>query len=56
MIGTVIMMHGDDDGMVVPPRIAPTHIVILPITSETGDAGRGAGTLRIRLAVELRSR
>jgi prolyl-tRNA synthetase len=32
LIGTVIMMHGDDDGVVLPPRIAPTQIVILPIT------------------------
>jgi prolyl-tRNA synthetase len=26
------MMHGDDDGVVLPPRIAPTQIVILPVT------------------------
>jgi prolyl-tRNA synthetase len=32
MVGTVVMMHGDDDGLVLPPRIAPTHIVILPVT------------------------
>jgi prolyl-tRNA synthetase len=32
LIGTLIMAHGDDDGLVLPPRIAPTHIVILPIT------------------------
>ncbi len=32
LIGTVIMMHGDDDGMVMPPRVAPAHAVILPIT------------------------
>jgi prolyl-tRNA synthetase len=32
MVGTVIMAHGDDDGLVLPPRIAPTHIVILPVT------------------------
>ena len=32
MVGTVIMAHGDDDGVVLPPRIAPTHVVILPIT------------------------
>ena len=40
MVGTVIMMHGDDDGLVLPPRIAPTHIVILPVTPkpETRDA------------------
>jgi prolyl-tRNA synthetase len=32
LIGTIVMMHGDDDGIVLPPRIAPTQIVILPIT------------------------
>ncbi len=32
LIGTVIMAHSDDDGLVLPPRIAPTHIVIIPIT------------------------
>src|SRR5437667_12801863 len=26
------MMHGDDDGIILPPRIAPTQIVILPVT------------------------
>ncbi|MGH8100877.1 MAG: His/Gly/Thr/Pro-type tRNA ligase C-terminal domain-containing protein, partial [Chthoniobacterales bacterium] len=32
MVGTVVMAHGDDDGLVLPPRIAPTQIVILPVT------------------------
>jgi prolyl-tRNA synthetase len=32
MVGTVVMMHSDDDGLVLPPRIAPTQIMILPIT------------------------
>jgi prolyl-tRNA synthetase, family I len=32
MIGTLIMTHGDDDGLILPPRIAPTHIVIVPVT------------------------
>jgi prolyl-tRNA synthetase len=32
MVGTVVMMHSDDDGLVLPPRISPTHVVILPIT------------------------
>ena len=31
MIGGVIMTHGDDDGLRVPPRIAPRQIVILPM-------------------------
>jgi prolyl-tRNA synthetase len=32
LVGTVVMAHSDDDGLVLPPRMAPTQIVILPIT------------------------
>ena len=32
MIGTLIMAHSDDDGLVLPPRVAPQQIVIVPIT------------------------
>jgi prolyl-tRNA synthetase len=40
LIGTVIMAHGDDDGVILPPRVAPAHIVIIPVTPkpETRDA------------------
>ena len=31
LIGTVIMAHSDDDGLVLPPRIAPAHVVIIPV-------------------------
>ncbi len=31
LIGGVIMTHSDDDGLILPPRIAPEQIVILPI-------------------------
>lgn len=31
MIGGVIMCHGDDDGIILPPRIASAHAVLLPI-------------------------
>lgn len=31
MIGGIIMVHGDDRGLVLPPRVAPTQLVILPI-------------------------
>ncbi len=34
LIGTLIMQHGDDDGMVLPPRVAPTQVVILPVTPD----------------------
>jgi prolyl-tRNA synthetase len=31
MIGAVIMTHGDDGGLILPPRIAPYQVVIIPI-------------------------
>ena len=31
LVGALIMTHADDDGMVIPPKIAPAHAVILPI-------------------------
>lgn len=31
MIGAMIMTHGDDDGLVMPPRVASAHVVIIPI-------------------------
>lgn len=32
LVGTLLMAHGDDDGAVIPPAIAPAHVVILPVT------------------------
>ena len=31
MIGAIIMVHGDDSGLVLPPKIAPTQLMIIPI-------------------------
>lgn len=33
LIGGVIMTHGDNNGLVLPPRIAPTQVVIVPIAA-----------------------
>ncbi len=40
LIGTLIMAHSDDDGLILPPRIAPSQIVIIPVTpkEESRDA------------------
>ena len=32
LIGGMIMTHSDDDGLIVPPRLAPTQVAILPVT------------------------
>ena len=32
MIGALIMMHSDDDGLVCPPCVAPQQVVIIPVT------------------------
>src|SRR6187549_1239515 len=55
MVGTVVMAHGDDDGVILPPRIAPTHIVILPITPREETRANVLETCD-RLAAELRSK
>lgn len=31
IIGAIIMVHGDDSGLVLPPRIAPTQVMIVPV-------------------------
>lgn len=37
LIGGLIMTHADDDGMVIPPKIAPSHLVILPVLRKDSD-------------------
>ena len=58
MIGAIIMVHGDDSGLVLPPRIAPTQCVIIPIrqaaegvmekAGEVSEALKAAG-LRVKI-------
>jgi len=55
MVGTVVMMHGDDDGLVLPPRIAPTQIIILPITPKEETRTKVLETCD-KLAAQLRDK
>jgi len=52
LVGTLIMAHGDDDGVIIPPRVAPTQVVILPVVpkEEVREAVLGAAD---ELAAEL---
>jgi len=40
LIGGMLMTHSDDDGMVCPPKLAPTHVVILPVTHKAEERER----------------
>ena len=40
MVGGLIMAHGDDRGLIVPPRIAPTQVVVVPIFRTDEDRAR----------------
>jgi len=51
MIGAVIMTHGDDKGLVLPPRLAPYQVVIVPIGR--GDAAEQVAAAARALAGDL---
>ncbi|MEE2744491.1 MAG: proline--tRNA ligase [Bdellovibrionota bacterium] len=56
LIGGMIMVHGDDDGMRVPPRVAPKHLVLLPITPGKNQEKDDQVLDQVqKLAAELRS-
>ncbi|MFC1814587.1 proline--tRNA ligase [Thermodesulfobacteriota bacterium] len=40
LIGGIIMTHGDDDGIILPPKVASSHIVLLPIIRKESDRPR----------------
>lgn len=49
LIGAVIMVHGDNSGLVLPPRIAPTQLVIIPIAPHKEGVLEKANELKERL-------
>jgi len=40
MMGALVMAHSDDQGLVLPPKLAPIHVVIVPITKQAEDLDR----------------
>ena len=50
LIGAIIMTHGDDNGLVLPPAVAPIQLVIIPIASHKEGVLDKANELRNKLA------
>ena len=42
LLGSIIMVHGDDNGLVLPPRVAPVQVVIVPIMQKNPDVMKKA--------------
>jgi prolyl-tRNA synthetase len=55
LVGALIMTHGDDSGMVIPPRLAQWQVVIVPIWRSEEEHAQVAAAGE-RLASELRAR
>jgi prolyl-tRNA synthetase len=53
LIGGLIMTHGDDDGLILPPKIASAHVALLPIIKKPSDRP-GVMEYTESLAKELR--
>ena len=49
LIGGIIMTHGDNNGLVLPPKIAPTQVVILPVAQHKPGVLEAAAQLKERL-------
>ncbi|MDD2580181.1 MAG: proline--tRNA ligase, partial [Eubacteriales bacterium] len=55
-IGALIMVHGDDSGLVLPPRIAPIQVMIVPVAMHKDGVLEQARAMKDRLGRSLRVR
>lgn len=54
MIGAIIMVHGDNSGLVLPPRIAPTQVMVVPIAQHKEGVLDRAYALKDQLSASFR--
>ena len=56
LIGALIMVHGDDSGLVLPPAIAPTQVMVIPIAAHKPGVMEKAAEIRDELAAKFRTK
>ena len=56
MIGGIIMTHGDDNGLVLPPSIAPIQVVIIPVAAHKEGVTEAAESIYNRLRGDFRTK
>ena len=56
LIGAIIMTHGDDNGLVLPPAVAPIQAIVLPIAQHKDGVLEKANVLKDRLAKVCRAK
>ncbi len=56
LIGALVMAHSDDEGLVMPPRIAPLQVVIVPIFNKDAEARQKIDDKAAQLIKELRAK
>ena len=54
IIGAIIMVHGDDSGLVLPPEVAPVQVMIIPISQHKEGVLEKAEELRLKLSDKVR--
>ncbi|MCS6798881.1 MAG: proline--tRNA ligase [Myxococcota bacterium] len=54
LLGALVMTHGDDDGLVLPPRLAPAHVAVWPVLRDDADRARVLEAIEV-LARALRA-
>lgn len=56
MIGAIIMSHGDDQGLILPPKLAPVQVVVVPVGRSNDAEGRAKVQAEVdRLVPALRA-
>ncbi len=50
MIGAIIMAHGDDNGLILPPKVAPIQVVIVPVAQHKEGVLEKANEIKEKLA------